>query len=321
MPDPAVDINGVSHQYGDHHALRDLTLQIDDGVLFGLLGPNGSGKTTLFRILATLMPPTTGTARVFGMDTTTAPDAVRARLGSVFQAYALDENLTVRENLRFQGALYGLSGSSLRHRIDELLERFGVHDRADDSVDTLSGGLQRRVDLARGLLHRPDLLLLDEPTTGLDPAARRTFWQSIERLRHAEGTTLLVATHLMEEAERCDRVAILADGACVADGAPAQLKADLGRETLWLESANPEALRSHVTTQFGVQARLIGGRVQVDHADAPSLLPSLYDALGEHIRSATVRHPTLEDVFMMHAGSGTDTPTLEPSVQATGKVS
>ena len=320
MPDPAVDIDGVSHQYGDHQALRDLTLSIPDGALFGLLGPNGSGKTTLFRILATLMPPTTGTACVFGLDTTLQPSAVRERLGSVFQAYALDENLTVRENLRFQGALYGLTGASLTKRIDELLDRFGVLDRAEDAVDTLSGGLQRRVDLARGLLHQPDLLLLDEPTTGLDPAARRTFWDAITRLRHAEGTTLLVATHLMEEAERCDTVAILSDGACVAEGAPDTLKADLGRETLWLDSDDPDSLRDRVATQFGVEARIIGGRVQVEHPDAPSLLPSLYEALGDHIRSATLRHPTLEDVFMMHAGNGTDAPSLA-SPSTAGNVS
>ena len=321
MSDPAVDIDSVSHQYGDHHALRDLTLSIPNGTLFGLLGPNGSGKTTLFRILSTLMPPTAGTTRVFGLDTTTQPDAVRDRLGVVFQEYALDENLTVRENLRFQGALYGLTGATLRERIDELLERFGVLDRADDTVEMLSGGLQRRVDLARGLLHRPDLILLDEPTTGLDPAARRTFWDAIDRLRRTEGTTLLVATHLMEEAERCDTVAILSDGACVAHGAPDALKADLGRETLWLDSDDPRALRDHVTAQFGVEARLIGGRVQIDHPDAPSLLPSLYDALGDDIQRATVRHPTLEDVFMMHAGTTTHAVPLASSSPPAGTVS
>ena len=321
MPDPAVDIDGVSHQYGDHHALRDLTLSIPDGTLFGLLGPNGSGKTTLFRILATLMPPTEGVARVFGLNTTRDPDAVRQRLGTVFQSYALDENLTVRENLRFQGALYGLSGTALRERIDTLLELFGVLDRDDDAVDTLSGGLQRRVDLARGLLHRPDLILLDEPTTGLDPAARRTFWEAIDRLRHAEGTTLLVATHLMEEAEHCDTVAILSEGECVAHGAPDALKADLGRETLWLDSDDPADLRDRITTQFGIDARIIGGRVQVDHPEAPSLLSSLYDALEPHIRSATLRHPTLEDVFMMHAGDGADVPSLASSSPPAGNVS
>jgi ABC-2 type transport system ATP-binding protein len=190
----------------------------------------------------------------------------------------------------------------LQNRIDHLLGLFDVADRAGDRVDTLSGGLQRRVDLARGLLHRPELLLLDEPTTGLDPMARRTFWQAIRRLRDDEGTTLLVATHLMEEAERCDRVAILSDGALVADGTPGDLKRDLGGEMLWIESDDPHTLRDHIDTQFGVQADLVGESLQITHPDAPQLLTSLYDALGDHIRSATVRQPTLEDVFVVRAG-------------------
>ncbi len=313
MTRPAVDIQHVSHRYGEHTALVDVTLSISPGSLYGVLGPNGSGKTTLFRILATLMPPSEGTARVFGLDTTADPTAVRQKLGAVFQSSALDENLTVVENLRFQGALYGLTGRTLRERIQQLLARFDVADRADDAVKTLSGGLQRRVDLVRGLLHRPDLVLLDEPTTGLDPMARRTFWASIDRLRQEEGTTLLLATHLMDEAERCDRVAILTEGACVADGAPSALKAELGDEMLWLSTDDPAALRDRVTTRFGVSARVIGSMVQVDHPDAPSLLPSIYAALGDGIRSATVRRPTLEDVFMVHAETA-----LPPDERATG---
>lgn len=307
----AVDVHGVSHCYGEHKALTDVSFQVPAGALVGLLGPNGSGKTTLFRILSTLMPPSSGTARVFGLDAARQPGAVRGRLGTVFQAYALDENLSVRENLRFQGALYGMRGADLQARIDALLNRFDVADRASDAVKTLSGGLQRRVDLARGLLHRPDLLLLDEPTTGLDPAARRTFWDAIDRIQHEEGTTLLVATHLMEEAERCDRVAILSDGRLVADGTPHALKAELGEETLWLDAADPSDVRDRLRAQFGVDARVIGPSVQVDHPDAPSLLASIYDALGDRIRSATLRRPTLEDVFMVHAGVRSLTPVPE----------
>ena len=298
----AVDIQGLSHRYGSHEALRDVSLRIDDGALYGLLGPNGSGKTTLFRIVSTLMPPSEGQASVFGLSTVDAPDEVRARLGSVFQDYALDENLSVRENLRFQGALYGLRGATLRERIDHLLRLFDVADRSADRVDTLSGGLQRRVDLARGLLHRPDLLLLDEPTTGLDPMARRTFWNAIERLRKEEGTTFLVATHLMEEAERCDRVAILSDGRLVADGSPETLKAELGNEMLWIEAESLDLLRDNIETQFGVRAEIVGESLQIAHEDAPRLLTSLYDAFGDQIQSATVRQPTLEDVFVVRAG-------------------
>ena len=302
MPAPAVDIRKVHHSYGTHSALRDITLQVEPGALYGLLGPNGSGKTTLFRILSTLMPPSEGRAHVFGLDTARESGAVRRRIGTVFQEEALDEALTVRENLRFQGALYGLHGAERRERTEELLRRLDVADRATDPVGDLSGGLRRRVDLARGLLHRPDLLLLDEPTSGLDPAARRTFWSAVQQLRSDEGTTLLLATHLMDEAERCDRVGILSDGALVADGRPSTLKADLGDETLWLEAEAPTALRDRIEAQFGVPTRIVGATVQVAPSDPPAFLSSLYEALSNHIRSATIRTPTLEDVFMVHAG-------------------
>ena len=306
MTTPAVDIQGVTHRYGDHRALRNVTLQIETGTVYGLLGPNGSGKTTLFRILSTLMPPSEGQAAVFGIDTAQEPGAVRQRLGVVFQDEALDETLTVRENLRFQGALYGLHGTARRDRIDTLRPGLGVDDRAHDAVEELSGGLRRRVDLARGLLHQPDLLLLDEPTSGLDPAARRTFWDAVQRLKAVEGTTLLVATHLMDEAERCDRVGILSDGALVADDTPEALKADLGDETIWLETDAPTLLRDRIEAQFGVPTRIVGSTVQVAPPDPPAFLASLYEAVGDRIRSATLRTPTLEDAFMVHAGVSPD---------------
>jgi ABC-2 type transport system ATP-binding protein len=287
-------------------ALRDVSLQVAPGALYGLLGPNGSGKTTLFRILSTLMPPSEGRARVLGQDTARDAEAVRQRLGVVFQDEALDDNLTVRENLRFQASLYGLHGAERRERIDALLRRLDIADRADDAVSALSGGLRRRADLARGLLHRPDLLLLDEPTTGLDPGARRAFWRAIDRLREEEGTTLLLATHLMDEAERCDRVGILSDGALVADGAPGVLKSQLGEETLWLETDAPTPLRDRIDAQFGEPTRIVGGMVQVAPPDPPAFLAALYEALGDRIHSATLRTPTLEDVFMVHAGVSPD---------------
>jgi ABC-2 type transport system ATP-binding protein len=320
MSASAVDVRGVTHRYGTHVALLDVSLDVPAGALYGLLGPNGSGKTTLFRILSTLMPPSEGTATVFGHDTARAAMAVRNRLGVVFQDEALDEALTVRENLRFQAALYDLTGGARRARIDALLARLDVADRADDPVSALSGGLRRRVDLARGLLHRPDLLLLDEPTTGLDPAARRAFWTAIGRLRDAEGTTLLLATHLMDEAERCDEVGILADGRLVADGTPADLKAELGAQTLWLDTDDPAALRNRIDAQFGVPTRIVGAAVQVAPPDPPAFLSSLYEVLGDRIRSATIRTPTLDDVFMVHAGVSPDD-EREQALARTGSAS
>lgn len=302
MAKRAVDIRALTHRYGQHVALRDVTLHVAPGALFGLLGPNGGGKTTLFRVLSTLLRPSEGTAEVFGFDTVADPDAVRDRLGAIFQQPALDTSLTVAENLRFHGALYGLHGTTLRKRMETLLDEFGLAERADDAVHTLSGGLQRRADLVRGLLHRPHLLLLDEPTTGLDPMARRSFWQLLSRLRNREGTTMMVATHLMEEAEECNQVGIIDQGRLVALGSPDELKRDLGAETLWLESANATALCDRIQAQFGLAARVIGDAVQISHPEAHRLLSSLYEAFGTQIESATVRAPTLEDVFMVHAG-------------------
>ena len=302
MPEQAVDIVDVTHRYGDHVALRDVTLEVAPGALFGLLGPNGGGKTTLFRILSTLLRPTKGEARVFGTSTAERPSDVRHRLGVVFQQPALDDELTVLENLRFHGALYGLGGSALGERIGHLLRLFGLADRAQDRVKTLSGGLQRRADLARGLLHAPDLLLLDEPTTGLDPVARDAFWQTLARLRRQEGATMLVATHLLEEAEACDAIAILDRGRLAASGTPDALKESLGGETLWLEANDADVLRDHIQAQFGLAAQTIQDKVQISHPEAHTLLSSLYEAFGDRIRSATVRRPTLEDVFLVHAG-------------------
>ena len=300
---PPLAVGDLAHRYGEYPALGGVSFEVAPGELFGLLGPNGGGKTTLFRIVTTLMPPTSGTAEVFGHDTVRSPAAVRRSLGVVFQQPALDAELTVRENLRFHGALVGLGGEVLDDRIGSLLGVFGLADRAEDRVRTLSGGLARRADLARGLLHRPALLLLDEPTTGLDPTARRELWAALTRLRRDEGTTLLVATHLMEEAERCDRVGILDRGRLVALGTPTDLTAELGDETLWLESDDPDALAAALHAQLGLASRLVGRTVLVEAGDAPAVLARVYAAFPERITSATVRRPTLDDVFAARTGA------------------
>jgi ABC-2 type transport system ATP-binding protein len=302
MASYAVEISNLSHSYGERPALHNVSLFIEPGRLFGLLGPNGGGKTTLFRILSTLLRPSSGTASVFGYDTASQPNEIRQRLGVIFQHTALDNELTVLENLNFHGALYGLSGAKLRERIGELLRSFDLEERAQDRVKTLSGGLQRRADLIRALLHRPPLLLLDEPTTGLDPAARHAFWQLLSGIRRAEGTTMLMATHLMDEAEACDMVGIIDQGRIVATGAPAALKQEMGEEALWIEAEHPEVLRDLIHTRFGLEAVLVYRSLQITHPAAHTLLPSLYEAFGERITSVTVRKPTLEDVFMTRTG-------------------
>lgn len=213
-----IELQGLTHNYGTRLALNQLSFTVSPAEIFGLLGPNGSGKTTLFRILSTLMIPTGGLARIQGFDVAREATRIRQHIGIVFQARSLDLKLTVQENLRHQGHLYGLSRGKLKSRIFEVLGRVGLRDRAKDPVETLSGGMQRRVELAKGLIHSPAVLLLDEPTTGLDPGARLDLWQYLRMLRDEEGVTVLVTTHLMEEAEYCDRLAILSEGKLVALG-------------------------------------------------------------------------------------------------------
>ncbi len=302
VPIDAVLIDALTHRYGTFLALDWVTFGIGNGQLFGLLGPNGSGKTTIFRILSTLIRPSAGSATVFGHDPSHEPARVRPLLGVVFQDPALDGELTVRENLSFHGRLYGLGTAPLRTRIDELAELFELSDRLGERVSRLSGGQRRRADLIRGMLHRPRLLLLDEPTTGLDPLARRTFWDVVHRVRRREGVTTIVATHLLDEAEACDDLAILNRGRLIASGSPAALKARLGTEMLWLTADEPDTLRQALHERFGFDAERIGDSVRLADPAAIAQLPAIYQALGSMLTSATVRKPTLEDVFMVLSG-------------------
>src|SRR5512146_2599369 len=241
-----IRVEDLSHRYNDRTALDGVSFDVRPAEIFGLLGPNGSGKTTLFRILSTLMLPSGGRAIIQGCDAATNPTGLRRHIGVVFQAQSIDIKLTAEENLRHVGHLYGLSGATLKARIAEMLGRVGLLDRAKDRAETFSGGMQRRLELAKGLLHRPSVLLLDEPTTGLDPGARRDLWQYLHILRDEEHVTVLVTTHLMEEAERCDRLAIMNEGNVVAWGTPTELKSEIGGDVLLLESGDPAALAQKI---------------------------------------------------------------------------
>ncbi len=304
----ALDVQGLRHTYRgtDRPALDGVSLAVAPGERVALLGPNGGGKTTLFRCVTTLLRPDAGAVTVFGFGTTAEPAAVRQRLGVVFQTVALDGVLTVRENLSTHAALSGLSGAEARTRVAEALEAVGLVDRADARVKSLSGGLARRADLARVLLHRPPLLLLDEPTVGLDPTARRELWDALDALRDS-GTAQLVATHLLDEAEACDRVTILDRGRVVADGTPDALTSSLGSDALWLDSLDAEALAARLAAR-GLDARAVGRRVLVVADDPAALLPDLYASDG--VAGATVRRPTLDDVFAARTGGISLSPAL-----------
>ena len=299
---PAVAVADLGYAYGARTALRGVGFTVAPGEIFGLLGPNGGGKTTLFRILSTLYRPATGSVRLFDLDPVRRPDAVRRRIGVVFQSPSLDGHLTVTENLRHQGHLYGLRGEPLRERIRRLLERMGLGDRARERVQHLSGGQQRRVELAKGLLHQPALLLLDEPSTGLDPGARRGFWEHLESLRATREVTILLTTHLMEEADQCDRVAILDRGALVALGPPAALKEEIAGEVITIQTPAPDALRAAIQDRFGGAPMVAGGAVRLQRTDGHAFVGRLREAFGDRITAVTLGRPTLEDVFLQRTG-------------------
>lgn len=300
---PVISVEHLVHRYGDRSALNDVSFDVRPAELFGLLGPNGSGKTTLFRILSTLMLPTCGRATIMGCDAAREPARLRRQIGVVFQAQSIDLKLTAYENLWHQGHLYGLRGAALKKRIQEILSRVGLADRAKELVETFSGGMQRRIELAKGLLHHPGVLLLDEPTTGLDPGARRDLWQYLQMLRDEERVSVLVTTHLMEEAERCDRLAIMNEGNMVALGTPAELKSEIGGDVILLDAAHDAAvLAERIRARFHVETTVLGNQVRMEREGAHRFVTEVVEAFPGEIEALSVSKPALEDVFIRRTG-------------------
>jgi ABC-2 type transport system ATP-binding protein len=313
---PAVEATGLQYSYPAKRgvtirpALAGVGFAVQPGEVFGFLGPNGGGKSTLFRILATLVRPDAGSLHVFGADLATRAREIRRGLGVVFQSPSLDLQLTVRENLVHQGHLYGLRGRDLAGRIAAGLERFGLAERAGQRAKELSGGLRRRAEIAKALLHAPRLLLLDEPSTGLDPGARRDLWETLAALR-GEGVTVLLTTHFMEEGDRCGRLALLSRGTVVAEGTPAELKGEIGGDVITLTGlpgmpgleTDPEALaRDLAALHPGLDFQVRDGAVRLEHAGGHELAARLAGSLPGRIGAVTVARPTLEDVFLRRTG-------------------
>ena len=294
-PEAVLAVEDLRHRFGETVALDSVTFEIAPGTRLALLGENGSGKTTLLRAVSTLLRPDHGRIYVHGVDALAGAASARRRLGVVFQSPALDPALTVRESLRLQAALVGLDRATEAERIDEALADLGIADRADDRVGTLSGGLARRADLGRGLLHRPPLVLLDEPTTGLDPVARAALWDDLDRRRDRDGSAQVVATHLMDEAERADLVAILHRGRLVRLGAPAALKAEVGTAALWLDADDAPTLAQALAEAEGLDARSVGGRVLVRTDRPEAIVGTLFERAD--VRAASVQEAAMEDVF------------------------
>ena len=298
----AVEVSRLSHHYGARRALDRVSFRIARGEVFVFLGPNGGGKTTLFRLLSTLIPVQSGDVSILGHDVVREVVSIRERIGVVFQAPSLDKKLTVRENLACQAALYGLRGSALRDRQQLLLEQLGLTERAAEVTEQLSGGLRRRVELAKGLLHDPDLLLLDEPSTGLDPGARADLWEYLERLRSQRNVTIVLTTHLLEEAERADRIAILDQGKLVALDAPDALKATVGGDTITVDVDDPYGAVEILRESMQLEARVVDGQLRMEHREGHRLIPQIVDRLGGRVRAIHLGKPSLEDVFIAKTG-------------------
>ena len=297
-----IQLQSLRHQYSDRIALDGVSFDVRPAEIFGLLGPNGSGKTTTFRILSTLMVPSGGRALILGHDVAREPALVRRNIGVVFQAQSIDVKLSAEENLMLVGHIYGLRGPALKKRVAEMLGRVGLADRAKEKAETFSGGMQRRLELAKGLLHHPSVLLLDEPTTGLDPGARRDLWQYLQVLRDEERVSVLVTTHLMEEAQRCDRLAIYANGSVVALGTPAELKQEIGGDVILLEANDPDSLARRIEQRFALHPTVLDHRVRLEIENGHRFVTDVVEAFPGEIDGVSVHKPSLEDVFIRRTG-------------------
>lgn len=298
-----LEVENLSYAYPERRALDNVSFGVSSGEIFGLLGPNGSGKTTLFKILSTLIPITSGSARILGYNLATEVRVIREFLGVVFQHPGLDGKLTIIENLRHHGHLYGLSGKTLQQRISELLECFGVADRAKERVEILSGGLQRRVEIAKSLLHSPRVLLLDEPTSGLDINARQQLNDYLGVLAQTENILVFMTTHLLEDAETCDRVGILDAGRLVALGEPDELKAEVGGDVIFIESTDSDTLGIAITEEFGVSTVLTDDGLRLECERGHEFAQDVVAAFPDEIQSVRFGKPTLADVFMKLTGN------------------
>ncbi|MEU6646452.1 ATP-binding cassette domain-containing protein [Saccharomonospora sp. NPDC046836] len=304
MPErlPAVRVRGLEKTYGEVRAVNGIDLDVDEGEMFGFLGPNGAGKTTAIKILCTIADATAGTATVAGTDVRTQRAEVRRRIGVVFQEPTLDSYLTAEQNLRFHGELYGMPRRQLRERITEVLEMVGLTQRRDDPVLKFSGGMKRRLEIGRGLLHAPKVLFLDEPTIGLDPQTRASIWDYIATLRQEQDITIFVTTHYMDEAEHCDRISIMNRGDIVVTGTPDALKSSVGADRVRIRTEDDHAAIRALRERFELDAAVHDGMVTFSVGDGAQFVPRLFAELGIAIDTVTVTRPSLDDVFMVYTG-------------------
>ena len=292
----------LAKSYGDLEAVKGIDLEVRAGEAFGFLGPNGAGKTTTINVLCTLLRPTSGRAMVAGLDVDEHPDRVRASIGLVFQDPSLDEQLTARENLEFHAFIYDVPASERKRRIAEVLEMVELADRAGSLVKTFSGGMRRRLEIARGVLHTPHVLFLDEPTLGLDPQTRRHIWAYLEELRKREGITMFMTTHYMDEAEFCDRIAIIDGGRIQAEGTPEELKALVGGDIVTASTGDDAIAAEEIRRIFGLEPIVDGGTVRVEVLDGAAFIPQLVRETSVPVTAVSFHRPSLDDVFIKLTG-------------------
>ena len=302
MTEPVIGVKDLVKRYGEVEAVRGIGFEVQPGETFGFLGPNGAGKSTTINILCTLADPTSGTARVAGYDVKKQRDTVRRNIGLVFQDTTLDNYLTGEQNLRFHADLYGVPKAQLAVRMRQVLEMVNLWDRRQAEVATYSGGMKRRLEIARGLLHAPRVLFLDEPTVGLDPQTRSSIWEYINDLKRREDITIFLTTHYMDEAENCDRIAIIDHGKIVAMDTPENLKASIGKDRVQITTADDQATITELKDRFGLDAAVHDGLVTFNVESGEQFVPNLFAELTQPIRSVSVARPSLDDVFMSYTG-------------------
>jgi ABC-2 type transport system ATP-binding protein len=303
---PAISVTGLTKSYGEIEAVRGIDFEVARGETFGFLGPNGAGKSTTISVLCTLARPTSGSARVAGLDVVGERDRVRRNIGLVFQDTTLDNYLSAEQNLRLHAELYGMPRETIAPRMQTVLEMLQLWERRESLVGTFSGGMKRRLEIARGLLHSPRVLFLDEPTIGLDPQTRSSIWSYITKLEDEQDVTIFLTTHYMDEAEYCDRIAIIDRGKIVALDTPEALKASVGKDRVQITTDDDEAAIAALGERFQIEAQVAEGSVTFGVASGEQFVPRLFDEWDPAhppIRSVTVARPSLDDVFMSYTGT------------------
>jgi ABC-2 type transport system ATP-binding protein len=299
----SIDVHGLSKSYGEIAAVRGIDFEVEPGEIFGFLGPNGAGKSTTISMLCTLVKPSGGSATVAGYDVVRERDNVRRNIGLVFQETTLDTYLTAEQNMRLHAELYGVPKALIAPRMQQVLEMVGLWERRQSAVSTFSGGMKRRLEIARGLMHSPRVLFLDEPTVGLDPQTRSSIWTYIRELKNKEDITIFLTTHYMDEAEYCDRIAIMDKGVIVVLDTPNALKASVGRDRITLQTDDDEAAEAALAEHFQITAQISEGVLSFGVAEGEFFIPRLFAELQVPIRSVSVSRPSLDDVFMSYTGT------------------